>query len=91
MTAAMSLSDAVLAPAAAPAPSTSPFGWAALPGIWFDRAAGEIRRRRAAERTIKELTSLNDRMLEDIGIQRGAIPAVAARSARGVRRPASRP
>lgn len=91
MPAAMSLSDAVLAPGASPAPSTSPIKWAALPGQLFDRAAGELRRRRAAERTIRELTSLNDRMLDDIGIQRGAIPAVAARSSRKATRPASRP
>ena len=55
------------------------FNWVGLSGLssWFKKLAAEIERARRVRSTIKELSKLNDRELNDIGISRGDIWAIA--------------
>ena len=55
------------------------FNWVGLSGIanWFKKLAADIERARKVRETIKELSKLNDRELNDIGIARGDIWAIA--------------
>ena len=55
------------------------FNWIGLDGIanWFKNLNAQIERNRQINQTMKELAKLNDRELNDIGIARGDIWAVA--------------
>lgn len=55
------------------------FNWVGLSGTanWFKKLAADIERARRVRETIKELSKLNDRELNDIGIARGDIWAIA--------------
>jgi uncharacterized protein YjiS (DUF1127 family) len=55
------------------------FNWIGLDGIanWFKNLNAQIERNRQIKQTMKELARLNDRELNDIGIARGDIWAVA--------------
>ena len=55
------------------------FNWVGLSGTanWFKKLAADIERARKVRETIKELSKLNDRELNDIGIARGDIWAIA--------------
>ncbi len=55
------------------------FNWVGLSGLasWFKKLAAEIERVRRVRSTINELSKLTDRELNDIGLARGDIWAVA--------------
>lgn len=55
------------------------FNWVGLSGLstWFKKLAAEIEQAHKIKQTIKELSQLTDRELNDIGLARGDIWAVA--------------
>ena len=55
------------------------FNWIGLDGIanWFKSLSASIERNRQINHTIKELSKLSNRELNDIGISRGDIWAIA--------------
>ena len=55
------------------------FNWVGLSGTanWFKKLAADIERARRVRETIKELSKLSNRELNDIGIARGDIWAIA--------------
>ena len=55
------------------------FNWVGLSGLatWFKKLAADMEQARRTKDTIKELSKLTDRELNDIGLARGDIWAVA--------------
>lgn len=55
------------------------FSWVGLTGVatWFKRQNAKLEHARRVRSTIKELNKLSDRELNDIGLARGDIWAVA--------------
>jgi len=53
--------------------------WIGLPSIaeWFSKLNANMKRERLARQTIKELSALSDKELNDIGIARGEIWSIA--------------
>lgn len=72
------------APRMAGAPGAAPVA-EGISGLWQRVSAWRGRRRRY-RRTLAELNALSDHVLNDIGVERAEIPALAARLARLPRR-----
>ena len=55
------------------------FGWLGFAGLanWFKKLAIKLQARRLANITVKELSRLSDRELNDMGLHRGMIRSVA--------------
>ena len=53
--------------------------WVGLPGVanWFKNLSKNLKHRREVNQTIKELSRLSDRELNDMGLARGDIYSVA--------------
>ena len=55
------------------------FGWLGFAGLanWFKKLAVKLQARRLANITVKELSALSDRELNDMGLHRGEIRGLA--------------
>jgi len=55
------------------------FGWLGFAGLanWFKKLAVKLQARRLANITVKELSALSDRELNDMGLHRGDIHYIA--------------